>query len=314
MTLPPNFPKTFIVSDDCAGLRLDQVLARVFPQLSRNRLKQWIDAGVVTVNGKQQPPKTRLNGGETIRIVEPPQVDCEARAEDIALNVVYEDASLIVINKPAGLTVHPGAGNPQGTLMNALLHYDAGLAQLPRAGIVHRLDKETSGLMVVARNEAAHIDLVRQLAARTVSREYQALAWGDVKRDAVIEAPIGRHPTQRVKMAVVSRGKPARTHVFVEQRFTIATWLRCQLDTGRTHQIRVHLASVDHPLVGDPVYGKKKVSQSNGNARLETLCAFPRQALHAFRLGLIHPQTREEMQWQTALPEDMERLLEVLRG
>lgn len=314
MSLSLDFPQEFIVPDDCAGLRLDQALARLLPQLSRNRLKQWIDAKAVTVNGKPLPPKARLLGGETVRIDEPPLVESEALAQDIALNVVYEDETLLVINKPAGLTVHPGAGNAQGTLMNALLHYDAALAHLPRAGIVHRLDKDTSGLMVVARNETTHIDLIRQMAARAVKREYQALAWGDFQRNAVIEAPIGRHPTQRIKMAVVSRGKPARTHVFVEQRFGFATLLRCQLETGRTHQIRVHLASVGYPLIGDPVYGKKSVVQKGREDALQDqLHVFPRQALHAFQLGLIHPYTKEFMQWQAALPEDMAKLLEMLK-
>ena len=314
MSFSREFPREFIVPNEYVGLRLDQALAQMLPQFSRNRLKQWIDAEAVTVNGVHFPPKARLAGGETIRVNALPQIESEALPQDITLDVVYEDKSLLVINKPAGLTVHPGAGNPQDTLMNALLYHDKALAHLPRAGIVHRLDKDTSGLMVVARSEEAHIDLVRQLAARTVKREYRALAWGDFQRDAVIEAPIGRHPTQRVKMAIVSRGKPARTHVFVEQRFGEVTWLRCQLDTGRTHQIRVHLAASGYPLVGDSVYGKRKAPLRNDDARIGALCAFPRQALHAFQLGLVHPATKALMRWQAALPEDMAGLLEKLES
>jgi 23S rRNA pseudouridine1911/1915/1917 synthase len=318
MTFSQDFPKSLTIPPDCAGNRLDQALAQMLPQFSRNRLKQWIESGAVTVDGKMLPPKARLAGDERVRIEPPLPEEMDAPAQNIALNVVYEDGAILVIDKPAGLTVHPGAGNPRGTLMNALLHYDSTLARLPRAGIVHRLDKDTSGLMVVSRNETAHTDLVRQLAARSVKREYLALVWGDMPRDVVIEAPIGRHPVQRVKMAVVSKGKPARTHVSVEQRFGIATLLRCQLETGRTHQIRVHLASVGHSLIGDPVYGKKSGTQIRKtraeDSEIQTrLLFFPRQALHAFRLGLIHPETRRAMQWEVSSVDDITELLTFLK-
>ena len=223
-------------------------------------------------------------------------------AESIALAVVYEDDALIVLDKPAGLVVHPGSGNWAGTMQNALLHHAPGLSAIPRAGIVHRLDKDTSGLLVVARTLQAQTDLVRQLQARTVRREYLALAVGDIAVGGTIDAPIGRHPARRTTMAVVATGKPARTHFEVVERFGGATLLRCRLETGRTHQIRVHLASRGHPLVGDPAYGKKGP------------VAFGRQALHAFRLGLVHPATRAGMAWEAPLPADFAALLAALQA
>jgi len=224
--------------------------------------------------------------------------------EAIALDVVYEDATVLVVDKPAGLVVHPGAGNPRGTLLNALLHHAPTLASLPRAGIVHRLDKDTSGLMVVAKTATAQTDLVRQLQSRSVSRQYLALACGDLARGATVDAPIGRHPTARTRMAVVVRGKPARTHVEVLERHGIVTLISCRLETGRTHQIRVHLASIGHPLVGDPVYGGGR------SAKLPPLlAAFPRQALHAQRLALVHPVTGKAVAWTSPLPPDFASLL-----
>ncbi|MDR2244766.1 MAG: 23S rRNA pseudouridine(1911/1915/1917) synthase RluD [Burkholderiales bacterium] len=306
-------PSTLSVPEALSGHRLDQALAALLPQHSRSRLKQWIEAGYVRVDGRVLPPKTRLVGGERLAISAPPPDDLEDAPQAIGLTVVHEDDALLVIDKPAGLTVHPGAGNRDGTLLNALLHYDAALAQLPRAGIVHRLDKDTSGLMVIARTETAHTDLVRQLQARTVKREYRALVFGHFERDAIVEAPIGRHPTRRTQMAIISRGKPARTQVSVEKRFGFATLLRCTLDTGRTHQIRVHLTALGHPLVGDPVYraaAGRSFSASNVPETIATaLRAFPRQALHASRLGLEHPVSRKPMQWASPLPEDFGDLL-----
>jgi 23S rRNA pseudouridine1911/1915/1917 synthase len=228
--------------------------------------------------------------------------------EDIPLPIVFEDASILVIDKPAGLVVHPGNGNATGTLMNALLHHAPELAQVPRAGIVHRLDKETAGLMVVAKTLTAQTDLVRQLQARTVKRHYLALVHGKVGAGGTVDAPLGRHPVQRTKMAVLKHGgKEARTHYTAEERFERCTLVECRLDTGRTHQIRVHMASIGHPLVGDPVYGKAK----SGDARLD---AFPRQALHAWRLALVHPASGEAMQWESPLPADFAQLLESLRA
>lgn len=280
----------------------------MLPQHSRNRLQAWVREGCVQVDGKpESEPKRKLLGGERLLVVAP--LDAQVLAEqpeDIPLNVVYEDETLIVINKPAGLVVHPGSGNWSGTLMNALLHHVPGIEQIPRAGIVHRLDKDTSGLLVVAKTLEAQTDLVRQLQARTVKRIYLALAAGVIKKDGGVESPIGRHPVQRIKMAVVPEnrgGKPALTWFRVLEQFTYCTFVECSLETGRTHQIRVHLASINHPLVGDQVYAKV-------NPKLPE---FSRQALHATRLGLVHPLTGLKMQWEVPMPEDMRDLLDGLR-
>ncbi len=288
---------------DAAGERFDHAVARALPQFSRTRLKAWIEAGRVTLDGVVVEPDWTVNGGE--RVVVTPAADRQLAshaAEPIALSIVHEDAALIVVDKPAGRVVHPGSGNWQGTLMNALLHHDPMLAALPRAGIVHRLDKDTSGLMVVAKTLAAQTYLVRQLAAHTVKREYVAVASGDVARGGTVDAPVGRHPTRRTKMAVVATGKPARTHYSVVERFGVATLLRCVLETGRTHQIRVHFASLGHPLVGDSVYGKRST------------VPFARQALHATRLSLIHPVSRQSCTWDSAVPADFAALLDRLRA
>ncbi|MDR1646893.1 MAG: 23S rRNA pseudouridine(1911/1915/1917) synthase RluD [Zoogloeaceae bacterium] len=288
-----------------AGERLDAVLARLLPQHSRSRLQGWIREGVLWVDGSVETSlKRRLKGGEALELAAEPETRLPILTpEAIPLDVVYEDRALLVIEKPAGLVVHPGNGNWQGTLMNGLLHHDPALARVPRAGIVHRLDKDTSGLLVVARTPEAQTDLVRQLQARGVRREYLAVAQGEISRDGRVEAPIGRHPKDRIKMAVVQGGKPAVTHYQVLRRFAGATLLRCRLETGRTHQIRVHLAHLGYPLLGDPVYGR--------NPR-RTLPAFARQALHAARLGLIHPESGAAMAWEAPLPEDMRALLATL--
>lgn len=295
----------FSTPDASGGRRLDQVLAELLPQYSRNRLQAWIKSGRISVDGEiETEPKRKLRGGEALLVEEDDETSqTEAVAEDIPLDVVFEDEALIVLNKPAGLVVHPGSGNWQGTLLNALLHHDPSLEKVPRAGIVHRLDKETSGLMVVAKTLAAQTDLVRQLQARSVSRRYLAVAQGEIKAVGKVDAPIGRHPVSRIKMAVVSSGKPALTHFKVLERFAHCALVECALETGRTHQIRVHLASLGHPLLGDPVYGKV-------DSRLPR---FGRQALHAYRLGLEHPSNGAGMQWEVPLPEDMHRLLEQLR-
>jgi 23S rRNA pseudouridine1911/1915/1917 synthase len=286
-----------------AGQRFDQALARALPEYSRARLRAWIDAGRVTLDGGAADPTRRIRGGEEV-VVEPladPRETPHA-AESIALSIVHEDGALLVLDKPAGLVVHPGSGNWAGTMLNALLHHAPQLAAVPRAGIVHRLDKDTSGLLVVARTLQAQTDLVRQLQARTVRREYLAVAVGDIAAGGTVDAPIGRHPARRTTMAVVATGKPARTHFEVIERFGGATLLRCRLETGRTHQIRVHLASLGHPLVGDPAYGRKGP------------VAFGRQALHAFRLGLSHPDTRADMAWESPPPADFAALLAALRA
>jgi 23S rRNA pseudouridine1911/1915/1917 synthase len=292
-----------VLTPATAGRRFDAALAEALPQYSRSRLRAWIDAGRVTVDGTAAEPARRVRGDERVVVrAESMTLAATPLPEPIALAIVYEDPTLVVIDKPAGLVVHPGAGNRSGTLQNALLHHAPGLAAVPRAGIVHRLDKDTSGLLVVAKTIAAHTSLVRQLAARSVQREYVALVAGDLERGGTVDAPIGRHPTRRTAMAVVANGKPARTHYDVVERFGVATLLRCRLETGRTHQIRVHLAKLGHPLVGDPAYGKP------GAVR------FGRQALHAARLSLAHPASGERCGWRSPLPEDLAALIAGLRA
>ncbi|MBS1170328.1 MAG: RluA family pseudouridine synthase [Burkholderiaceae bacterium] len=287
------------------GERLDKVLAKHVSQFSRSRIQQWIEAGFVTLDGQPAQVKTTVLGGETVRI-EPQAApeDTAFQPEPIPLTIVHEDAHLLVINKPAGLVVHPAAGNWSGTLLNGLLHHCPSLAGVPRAGIVHRLDKDTSGLLVVAKTLEAQTELVRQLQARTVHREYLALVWGAPHLKGRVDAAIGRHPRDRLKMAVLTSAtaKPAVTHferlaegVLDRHRVSL---VRCQLETGRTHQIRVHLQSIGFPLVGDTVYGKSHLARF-----------FNRQALHAYRLGLMHPASGEECQWQAPLPDDFAALL-----
>ncbi|HYO27769.1 MAG TPA: 23S rRNA pseudouridine(1911/1915/1917) synthase RluD [Azonexus sp.] len=297
------------VPDRSAGRRLDQILAELWPQHSRNRLQTWVREGRVLVDERpESEPKRKLLGGEMLVLNEPEGIrELAEQPEDIPLDIVFEDEELLVIDKPPGLVVHPGSGNWSGTLMNALLHHLPGIAEVPRAGIVHRLDKDTSGLLVVAKTLEAQTDLVRQLQARTVRRQYLAVVSGIVARNGTVEAPIGRHPVHRVKMAVVPEtlgGKPAVTHFRVLEEYAHSSLLECALETGRTHQIRVHMASIKHPLVGDPVYGKVD----------PRVPPFHRQALHATRLGLVHPLTRRLQQWEAPPPADMLMLLETLRG
>ena len=291
------------------GLRLDQALVKLFPEYSRSRLQDWIEQGLVTVNGTAGSIKQKVWGGETVCVS--PQMHPSEQpyaAEDIPLDIVYEDNDILVINKPAGLVVHPGSGNWKGTLLNALLHHAPQLAEVPRAGIVHRLDKDTSGLMVVAKTLIAQTALVRQMQSRSVKREYLALVWGELDYGGIIDLPIGRHPSQRVKMAVIQGGKEAVTHYGVEANFPSCTLLRCRLETGRTHQIRVHLTHLGHPLIGDSVY--QKGVQKCALPLRELLNNFPRQALHATKLALEHPVTGEWLEWHAPLPEDMEQLLD----
>jgi 23S rRNA pseudouridine1911/1915/1917 synthase len=300
-------PAEITIPVECAGLRLDAALAKLLPEHSRSRLQAWLKDGLIHLDGATADAKHKVWGGEMLTIAVPPAPTFVDTAEDIALPVVFEDETLIVIDKPAGLVVHPGNGNASGTLMNALLHHAPALAGIPRAGIVHRLDKETSGLLVVAKTLAAQTDLVRQLQAHTVKRNYLALVHGLVEHDGTVDAPLGRHPVQRIKMAVLKYGgKEARTHYAVKEYFERCTLVECRLETGRTHQIRVHMASIRHPLIGDPVYGKTKC----GVAALD---AFPRQALHAWKLALEHPGSGEHMGWKSPLPEDFDTLLESLR-
>ncbi len=299
--------RQLVIPDEEGGQRLDQALSRLLPEFSRNRIQNWIRARRISVDDGWGTTKMKVSGGESVRVeIEPDLAATPDAPEAIPLNVVFEDRVLLVIDKPVGLVVHPGSGNPRGTLLNALLHRVPQVAELPRAGIVHRLDKDTSGLLVVAKTLTAYTDLVRQLQARTVKREYLALVYGEVDRAGTVDAPLARDPFNRTKRTVHSMGKPAITHYEVVERFPGVTLLRCRLETGRTHQIRVHMQHVGHPLVGDSVYSASR--------RSHLKIPFPRQALHAERLGLVHPVTGEYMQWETPLPPDFASLLQALRG
>lgn len=298
-----------------AGERLDKVMALCWPEFSRARLQQWVRAGQVSVDGGPCRPRDRLKGGERIELQATIETEERWQAEGLPLYIVYEDEALIVVDKAAGMVVHPAAGNPSGTMLNALLGHDPGLARVPRAGIVHRLDKDTSGLLVVARTVEAHAALVRQLQERRFERVYEAVVHGAVTAGGSIDAPIGRHPHHRTRMAVVNHGREARTHYRVRRRFRAHTHLEVRLETGRTHQIRVHMAHAHHALVGDPVYGgRRRYSAGNSEALNAVLAGFSRQALHAARLGLVHPVSGEPLVWQSALPPDMQTLLAALEA
>ena len=297
-------PVSATVPAALGGLRLDQALARLFPQYSRSRLQAWLKAGHVTLDGARPAARHPVAGGERVAL-QPPTAPLAGapRAQRIPLKVVHEDEAILVLDKPAGLVVHPGAGQPDRTLLNALLAHAPQLAAVPRAGIVHRLDKDTSGLLVVAKTVEAQAHLVRQLAERSVRRLYLAVVHGDPPASGVIDAPLGRDPRSRVRMAVSHRGKPARTLFRVIERFGHAALLECRLETGRTHQIRVHLQHIRHPLVGDPVYRRGT----------RHTVAFARQALHAAELSLVHPATGETARWRAPLPRDLKKLIETLR-
>lgn len=303
-----------VIDEELSGLRLDQALVRLFSDYSRSRLQTWIKAGRVHVDGEVRRPRDKVWAGEEVRLQALPEVEQRCDPEDIPLNILYQDEHLLVIDKPAGLVVHPGAGNWRGTLQNALLHFDPQAASLPRAGIVHRLDKDTTGLMVVARSLRAHKHLIDALQAREIKREYLALVVGMPTAGGTVDAPIGRHPAKRVCMAVVQNGKPARTHYRINERFRIHTLLDVQLETGRTHQIRVHMAHIHFPIVGDPVYaGRLKLPKAASEATIQALRTFPRQALHARRLSLQHPITKACMTWESAVSADLAGLLDQLR-
>ena len=307
-------PLTAVVPDSAAGRRLDQVLADLFPEHSRSRLAGWIKSGDVLVDDKPARPRDPVLGGETVTMTVTLDVQTHAVAEDIPLEVLYEDAHLLVLDKPAGLVVHPGAGNPGGTLMNALLHHDPRLELLPRAGIVHRLDKDTSGVMVVARTLEAHTALVAQLSARDVHRQYLAVVVGALVSGGTVDAPIDRHPRDRLKMGVREDGKPAVTHYRLRERFRAHTALECRLETGRTHQIRVHMAHLKHPIVGDPLYGGAlKLPKGASEALVAALRGFKRQALHAQVLEFEHPVTGELVRCEAPVPPDLRALLQALR-
>ena len=303
------------VPESCLGKRFDQTLAEMFPDYSRSRLKEWILAGHVTVDGVVvNVPREKMFGGELIAIDTEVESEVRFQAQDLPLNIVYEDDDILVINKPAGFVVHPGAGNPDGTVLNALLHHCPQLDVVPRAGIVHRLDKDTTGLMVVAKTIAAQTNLVESLQAREITREYEAIANGIMTAGGLVDEPIGRHATKRTHMAVTFSGRPSITHYRVMEKFRLHTRLRLRLETGRTHQIRVHMAHITHPLVGDPVYGGRPRPPKNASEELrEMLRQFKRQALHAAMLSLFHPITGEQMTWHADVPEDMVALADMLR-
>ena len=297
------------------GMRLDQALAEILSQYSRSRIKTWILDGHVQVNGTVlDKPKERVLGGEKIRIDTVIEEEVNHQAENIPLNIVYEDDAILVINKPRDLVVHPGAGNPNGTILNALLHHYPDIANVPRAGIVHRLDKDTTGLMVVAKTIEAQTRLVESLQLREITREYEAVAMGIITAGGTVDEPITRHPTKRTHMAVFPTGKPAVTHYRVMERYRLHTRLRLRLETGRTHQIRVHMAHIAHPLIGDPLYGgRPRPPKGASQEFMQVLRNFDRQALHATMLRLFHPITGEQMQWDAPIPEDMQQLIKVLQ-
>ncbi|MEW5834226.1 MAG: 23S rRNA pseudouridine(1911/1915/1917) synthase RluD [Pseudomonadota bacterium] len=299
-----------------AGRRFDQALAEMFPDYSRSRLAGWIKAGAVTLDGAEAPPRQLLKGGEKVRLEAELEAEVSSAPEAIALDIVHEDAHLLVLNKPAGLVVHPGAGNPTGTVLNALLHHDPSLAELPRGGIVHRLDKDTSGLMVVARTLAAHTALVEMLSHHDVERQYEAVVLGTLVAGGTVDAPIGRHQGDRLRQAVRDEedGKRAVTHFRVRERFRAHTLIQCNLETGRTHQIRVHMAHIHHPLVGDPLYGTGlRLPKGATDELVVALRAFRRQALHAERLAFEHPATGEALAFEAPRPADLEALVGSLR-
>jgi len=301
------------VPEDLAGQRLDLALSRMFPEYSRSRLKTWILQGHVMVDGAGLRPRDAVRGGEIVQLTPQPETAVSSEPEAIPLEIAFEDEAVLVINKPAGLVVHPGAGNTRGTLMNGLLYHLPQLAELPRAGIIHRLDKDTSGLMMIGKTLESHTALTRLLADREVSRHYLAICNGVLTGGGSIDAPIGRHPVDRLRMSVQERGKPAVTHYKVLRRFAAHTYITVQLETGRTHQIRVHFAWRRHPLVGDPVYGNRLAIPAGASDELQqVLRAFRRQALHAARLEFPHPAAGRIVTVEAAAPEDIRRLLEAL--
>lgn len=304
------------IPHDLGGQRLDVALQKMLPEHSRSRLQAWIKEGLVTLDNQPSTSKTKVWGGERVVVeVQAKPEQYAFKAQDIPLNIVFEDDHILVINKPAGMVVHPAAGNWEGTLLNALLFHAPQLHDVPRAGIVHRLDKDTSGLLVVAKTLNAQTHLVRQLQARTVKREYRAIVWGQLWRNGTVDQPIGRDPRSRTKMAINRMGKPAVTRYEILERFSVQTYLRCNLETGRTHQIRVHMQFLKAPLVGDPIYGYRGIVPIRAMTQTlrDAVSKFNRQALHAIKLGLIHPATNEFVEWQIELANDMKELLEAMR-
>jgi len=302
-----------VIPEEMSGKRLDQALAKLLPEHSRARLQGWIRDGYVLIDKKKMRPRDKIQGGEQVEIQAEIEVQVSASPENIPLEIIFEDEYLIIINKPAGLIVHPGAGNPQHTLMNALLHHDQKLDQVPRAGIVHRLDKDTSGLLVIARTPQSHTSLVKQLQTRDMHREYVTIVSGVMTAGGTIDQPIGRHPKHRTRMAIVKNGRTAITHYRIIRKYRHHTQLQVNLETGRTHQIRVHMTWYHHPIIGDPVYGAKKQLVKGMDSNLANIVtAFPRQALHARAIQLLHPHSDELMTWEAPIPEDITELIDSL--
>ena len=303
-----------VIPVESAGLRLDQALARMFPEYSRSRLKEWLLAGAIIVEGGPKRPRDAVSGGEAVTLTPQAEVIVRAEPEPIALDIVHEDEDLLVVNKSAGLVVHPGAGNPAGTLMNGLLHHVSALEEIPRAGIIHRLDKDTSGLLLVAKSLTAHTALVRLLAARDISRHYLAVCNGVLTGGGVVREPIARHPVDRKRMSVQQNGKSAVSHYTVKERFRASTYVNVTLETGRTHQIRVHFAHRRHALIGDQVYGGRLALPKGASQELiQILRHFKRQALHATKLKFEHPESGEMIDLQVEPPKDFQALVETLR-
>lgn len=306
---------TITIPDNLYGMRIDQALAKLLPEYSRTQIQEWIKNGTLQVNNAPTKARTTIMGGEIITLDAVLKTQPAYEAQAIELQIVFEDDALLVINKPAGMVVHPGTGNPDNTLLNALLHHCPELKILPRAGIIHRIDKDTSGLLVIGKTPSAVNSLTKQLKERSISRIYQTIVLGKIISGGTIDAPIARHPIQRKRMAVIDTGKDAITHYRVVEHYRAHTRLKVQLETGRTHQIRVHMAYIHHAILGDPVYGGRLQLPKGATPELvEALRKFKRQALHAAELSLIHPDTNKPMTWQAPLPEDMKKLIEILKN
>lgn len=303
-----------IIPDTHRNERLDQALAKLLPAYSRTQLQDWLEAGAILVNQTPAKGKMRVKGGEQITLIVPEKPKPAWQPQPIPLNIVHEDEAILIINKPVGLVVHPGAGNSDRTLLNALLHHVPTLIDLPRAGILHRLDKDTSGLLIIAKTPAALSSLSHQLKKRTIAREYQAIVYGKMISGGTVDAPIGRHPLKRKRMAITETGKRAVTHYRIAEKYRAHTRLNVKLETGRTHQIRVHLTHIRHPIVGDHTYGgRTQLSKGMSQALIDYLRQFKRQALHAYALGFVHPQTHEEVHFEIDLPSDMQQLITLLK-
>lgn len=311
----PKLQLQIVIPEELSGKRLDQALSQLVPEHSRSRIQSWIKAGDVSVNKSISKQRTEVHVGDIIELDTEINKIEKHQAEAINLNILHEDEAIIIINKPAGLIIHPGAGNPNHTLVNALLNFDEDLDAIPRAGIIHRLDKDTTGVLVVARTLESHTNLVDQLQKRDIKREYQAMVCGQLTSGASIENKMGRHPKQRIKMAVTNNGKIATTHYRIIKKYEHYTHLHVQLETGRTHQIRVHMSHIKHPIVGDPVYGNNKSIRKGVDSSLrDFILNFNRQALHAFSLELTHPVSKQKMNFSAELPDDIKALIDALNS